>query len=201
MTVAEARRVVENSFLSAGYKNCEAKLSGTPLVAVYEGGGMVWGVSISPTFEFFEKEWTSQSESAVAELLSQVASPEEKWNLTVLVLIQQALEEGMLPSVSRFQEDPAFYARFVVFLDGTDPKHQLKEHLAFLLLRWLDSSTERSPKLTAVEADLMRIVTQTAAQVDIATPDTTSRAIIALNPEPEAIVSAILEDFRGNEKL
>ncbi len=191
-------RIVSSVFAGAGFRNCDRKDDGGLVSSVYAGKGMVWAVEILKSFDEFIRLWTlpSDNEAKVVNVLMEVAAPEEKWNLTLLIVVAEPVREELIAPLSQFQEEPSSFARFVISLEPDDPEALLRRKLSALLMEWLDDSGSTTPELNTVEDDIEKIVEETATQQGLVSLDTVRESLKTRLPVEDDVLSSLLMDVR-----
>lgn len=202
MNESVVKEVIDRTFLDAGFRACTLDTNETPLFRIYEGNGMVWGVSVLNSFEMFERQWCPQQkdEARVTNLLARASSIDERWNLTILVVVLEPITEGVLPLISQFQEDPTAYARFVLAIDPDFGASDLEDRIGFLLLRWLNAPSGKFQEDITIEADIRAVMRQVASETNISGLDSTVAAIASVEPDHERILAALQDDVERNTK-
>jgi len=198
MSLPSIITTTHSAFLKAGYHERQLDRADAALSSLYSGHGMVWGVSVLPSFEDFRRRWCDSLDdvNAAVRALIQVSRPAEKWNLAVIVIVCEPLTDDMIPMVSEFQEDPASFARFVVALDSADSDPQLKDKISFLLLEWMDSSSLGAQTLPSVQGEIDAALAEAGAAIGGTSFNALSAAIASREPDPQAIASAALSDLK-----
>jgi hypothetical protein len=191
-------RILSSVFVGAGFRDCDRRDDGGLVSGVYAGKGMVWAVEILKTFDEFLRLWTlpSDNELKVVNVLMKVASAEEKWNLTLLIVVAEAVTEEMIAPLSRFQEEPSSFARFVISLEPDRPEAMLQRKLSALLMEWLDDSGSPARELNTVEDDIDQIVKETAAQHGHVSLDTVRDSLRRRLPGEDNVLSSLLVDVK-----
>jgi hypothetical protein len=187
---------IEAAFTARGFTKKVAKTDGLPLASLYYGCGMVWGISIVSSFDELDSTWLKQPEtvSKVAEFLSRMSRPNERWNLTMLVVVTEPLSAEAIPLISRFQEDPEFFARFVVALGPSNPGPEVEKYISTILLQWMDEGGTDTPGFREAKEDLANTVREVGAELGVAALKHLSNATAEPDPSAESLVAAILKD-------
>jgi hypothetical protein len=191
-------RIIGSVFVGAGFRNCDRKDDSGLVSGTYVGKGMVWAVEILKSFDEFISLWAvpGDNEGRVVNVLMEVAAADEKWNLTLLIVVAEPVREELIAPLSRFQEEPSSFARFVISLEPTDSEAALKRKLSALLMEWLDDSGSPTQELTTVEDDIKKIVEETATGHGLASLDMVRESLQARSPIEERVLSSLLMDVR-----
>jgi hypothetical protein len=197
MSLASVATTAKLAFARAGYRECTIETS-APFSSLHAGHGMVWGVSVLPSFEEFRQRWCDSEDevNAAIPLLIRGSSPKEKWNLTVLVVVCEPLSDDMISVVSEFQENPASFARFVVALDSVESSRQLEDKISFLLLEWMEFSSLGSLALPSIQGEIDGALAEAEAAIGKTALPSLSAAIANREPDPQSIVAAVLSDLK-----
>lgn len=199
MNDVTVERIVDEAFSEAGFQVCKIDTTGSALFRIYRGNGMVWGASVVPSFEAFERWWKSpQDEARVVSLLARASTVEEKWNLTVLVFVLEPITESVLPMISEFQENPTAFGRFVLASGADMPTSDLKQRIGFLLLRWLTAPSGTYQEGISIEDDIGGIVNDVAADGGNPPLTSTATALVQSNIDPQNVVAALQADIERN---
>jgi hypothetical protein len=200
MNETEIKELIEAVFVKAGFRACTIDTNETPLFRIYEGTGMVWGISILNSFDMFARQWSfpNQGEAKVTTLLAKASNIDEKWNLTVLVLVLEPITEAVLPLISKFQEDPSAYARFVLAVNPETGLQDLKDRIGFLLLSWLDTPSGVLRDDVTIERDMETVVRQVASHVGVLPLDSMASELVDADPDPQRLITALQNDLQRN---
>jgi hypothetical protein len=200
MNETTVKEVVETAFFQAGFRVCALDTNGTPLLRIYEGNGMVWGVSVLNSFDSFARHWSfgHQEEAKVTTVLAKASNVDERWNLTVLVLVLQPITEEVLPLIAKFQEDPSAYARFVLAVNPDTGFNNLQDRIGFLLLSWLDAPSGVLHDDVTIETDMQVIVRQVGNEVGVPLLDSTLSVLVNADPDPQHLLAALQNDVERN---
>ncbi len=195
-------QAIDETFSSAGYSRQEFDEQVQTLHSIYSGSGMVWGVLIVETFEELRATWvdTDSKVSRTINTFARVAKPEERWNLTLLAVVKEQLRESYLHHVSRFQEDPRYFARFIVWLKGQNPIPEFRKDLAFLLMEWMESGSKAGEPLPSTKDDISSIVQSVGSDVGLTRLDAIQGEMAKAHPEAPKLAEAILKDSKGANK-
>jgi hypothetical protein len=198
LETAVIERIVNSVFVGAGFRNCDRKDGGGLVSGIYAGKGMVWAVEVLKSFDEFLRLWSlsGDNEGKVVNVLMEVAAAEEKWNLTLLIVVAESVREELIAPLSRFQEQPSSFARFVISLEPDEPEALLKRKLSVLLMEWLDDSGSPTQELSTVEDDIENIVEETATRHGLAPLGTVRESLKTRLPIEDSVLASLLMDIR-----
>ena len=194
----DVKGTVFETFSAAGYNilNSTRRNSNVPLDFVFLGNGMTWGVVFVASLRDMTNNLSSSSRqiSQIVEHLSSISGPEKRWNLALLVVLLDALGDDDVASVSRFEDDPSFLARFVISLEGENPLNGLRDRILFLLLDWIDH-TKQGPRLQTPIDEISHVVEKEAEQLGVRAMSL-QKAITQPKLDVDKLMDAILTDVK-----
>src|ERR1022692_2484126 len=82
------KRIIDSIFVDAGFNDLNLKDEAARVRNTYSGKGMVWVMQLLNSFDEFSQLWTSsEMETRLVTALMRVATAEQRWNLTLLVVV------------------------------------------------------------------------------------------------------------------
>jgi hypothetical protein len=199
----DLRKVVEDAFNATGYLRCSIPSSPSGIVvdSVYAGNGMVWAVVFVSSVNKLEAEWSDSNPRIrqVAELLARIAEPEAKWNFVLLAVLMSDITENDIPIVTRFQEEPSYFSRFVISVGGNDPLESVQNNVAFLLLDWIGTGASQIRQLQSAGDEITTLANTVGIEFGISRLENTRRELLSDRGKPDSLAAAIVTDMKGTQ--
>ena len=145
--------------------------------------------------------WSSSSRRIrqIAEHLASIAGPAKRYNLALLVVVSEELTENDIPAVSRFEEDPSYFARFVIAVDKDNPTTSLRNRISFLLLDWINSGTGQVSRLQSAPEEISRLVTKVAAELGIPSTEHLQKELLHPRADINRLAAALMKDLKREQ--
>lgn len=200
-SLTELRHVVEDTFKAAGYVSSPlpSPASQVAVDSVYSGNGMVWAVVYVSSVSQLQSEWSDSNPHIrhVAELLARIAEPDAKWNLVLLAVITTKLTEDDIPAVTRFQEEPSYFARFVVSVGAEDAPGLLRNDISFLLLDWIGGGVRQPRQLQSARDEISALAGDVGTELGISLLENVRRELQSGQADADSLATAITTDLEG----
>jgi hypothetical protein len=192
------RALIGSTFVDAGYLEIENNDPTALVKNIYSGKGMVWAVQVLDSFDEFLRLWvrSTGAEARIVAALTQVATADQRWNLSLIVVVREQLKEELISDISRFQEEASSFARFVIALESSDAISHLRAKLLALLMQWMDDLESGTQETTTIDQDINKVVENAAAEYGISSLNTLADSLRSRNPSDESVLTSILNDLR-----